>query len=932
MRPNDAMSARFFEMSSSLAARLVGVICLAQAACVADVCGQRCGVAGECPSGFMCEGERNVCVPEDDPGACSVLAAAETPGLVTGAAGASSGGASSAEPSSGGASSDVGNDGSSSGDGEGDGAPDDDTPADVELPVPPLAIGIDAPREVCTSDEVLLELTAHGGAPVAPYRWRLIDAPASFNPREAEGEHVALRGAPPEPGEVVLRVELGDGTTTITESFTLLVRERPRIVTDRLPGLCPGERVETALRLAGGDPSSHELVTRLDPALGLRVEGTTLLGRFSPLGAGDALGAPARDLATADEAASPGTTLELTVRDRYCDGDPREIPIEVLAAGSESCPRILVAASPERAALPPPCLGSDYEQRLLVQQANGAGPHTWRELHGAPGLRFDPAAQLVRGTPLGAGIITLAVTDPGGRTVEVDLPVAPRERCWLAYLAERDDSRRLHLFDARLPQRAAARRAYPQADLGDDGSRAPADVLDFAFSPGGRFVSYRLAPERGPSALRLLDLRSWRERELEFEGSVEKYAWSGADDSAAALAVAFDGGEGRLGGVALSLAASEPATRERREPSLPTPELRYFEPRAARVRSSLFWFDDDHVAFLTPDPVFDAGGLFQAARFDEESVAVLEPRERIEFFDGSRFMPGARGVFAITSEGSPFFVAASGAAEVPHAADVIISPSGAFTARALGGMLQLFRASDPSATPNARPWAQAAGCTSLLAWASGRERIACAAASGAEQSIVFFDLPDPERPSIVPLLRVQGDYRFQRGQHLGNPRLFSPDATRFAFTTGDDLYMVLLDDGTPRIVLAQPIATLASGPAQLSFSPRGAYLSAHAGDSLTLWNLQAERPAPGRVPALLPEPAACTENFLAPDAAWCGGQPSAAITRWSADEDSIAYLDDAGALHVVDLPHDFPRNAHRVPVDDSCADGCLVPGAYEFQR
>ena len=65
-----------------------------------------------------------------------------------------------------------------------------------------------------------------------------------------------------------------------------------------------------------------------EPALGLRVEGTRLVGRFSPAGAGGALGAPANALANPDEAASQGTTLELTVRDRYSPASPHALAMQ----------------------------------------------------------------------------------------------------------------------------------------------------------------------------------------------------------------------------------------------------------------------------------------------------------------------------------------------------------------------------------------------------------------------------------------------------------------------------------------------------------------------------------------------------------------------------------------------------------------------------
>ena len=84
--------------------------------------------------------------------------------------------------------------------------------------------------------------------------------------------------------------------------------------------------------------------------------------------------------------------------------------------------------------------------------------------------------------------------------------------------------------------------------------------------------------------------------------------------------------------------------------------------------------DDSHdVAQATR---YSLEAMLGSLRFDAGLVSVLESRQRLEFFDGSRIMPGARGVFAINAQAEPFFFAASGAPEVPHAPDVMISPSG----------------------------------------------------------------------------------------------------------------------------------------------------------------------------------------------------------------------------------------------------------------
>jgi hypothetical protein len=335
---------------------------------------------------------------------------------------------------------------------------------------------------------------------------------------------------------------------------------------------------------------------------------------------------------------------------------------------------------------------------------------------------------------------------------------------------------------------------------------------------------------------------------------------------------------------------------------------------------------------LATDPTFEAGRLFQSARFDAGTVSLDAPRQRLEFFDGARLLPAPNGMFVVdTSTTRPHFFASNGD-EADHRAGMLVAPSGAFTARATGGVLQVFRAADPSVADSEPVWAQADGCTSILAWARGRERIACAVADDGNQRVAFFDLPDPDLPELVPLDRVQGDYRFLSGEHVGQPRVFAEGGRRFAFSTDDDIYVVRLDDGTPRIEVAASMALLSSAAAsvELSFSASARFFAVHAGDGLGVWNLEAEGDRFGRVSRVLPEPVACSEGPF--DAApWCGSEPSDPSIRWSNDEDALAFRTRAGGLEVEDLSLGYPSAAREISADPSCSDDCVVPGSYVFQ-
>ncbi|HTV23998.1 MAG TPA: hypothetical protein VMG12_35145, partial [Polyangiaceae bacterium] len=435
--------------------------------------------------------------------------------------------------------------------------------------------------------------------------------------------------------------------------------------------------------------------------------------------------------------------------------------------------------------------------------------------------------------------------------------------------------------------------------------------------------------------------QAWREQQLAIDGDVSASTWLGTRDAGAILAVAFErNGDDVLGGVQLAPPAAAPFGL-----ASAAPELVYLNPALASVRSELVGFGADRVAFLTNDPVFAGGQLFQSARFEAGAASVLAARERYEFIGRVDFWPSAHGMFAIDpSLRQAHFFLGDGASEVSHN-DVLIAPSGAYTARVEGGTLRVYRAEDGSASAGAPAWAEAEGCSALLAWARGRERIACAVSAGASpsaggadgavdddtQRVVFFDL-DAEQQRLVELGRVQGDYRFLREQHVGESRLFADGGGRFAFGTDDAIYVVSLDDGAPHIEVDTPASLLSGRPLQLSFSARGGFLAAHAGDGLGVWNLHAEREPFARVGPLLPVPAGCSEDFLRSPTTWCGDGMRDGVMRWSSDEDLIAFRTAAGRLAIEDLSLDFPRGGRVIAVDDACAEGCIVPGAYQFQR
>jgi hypothetical protein len=81
----------------------------------------------------------------------------------------------------------------------------------------------------------------------------------------------------------------------------------------------------------------------------------------------------------------------------------------------------------------------------------------------------------------------------------------------------------------------------------------------------------------------------------------------------------------------------------------------------------------------------------------------------------------------------------------------------------------------------------------------------------------------------------------------------------------------------------------------------------------------------------VPDPSGCGEDVFTQSPAWCGAPASDAITRWSTDEDLLAYRNRAGALQIEDLSLGFPTDTRTIIVDEGCASDCVAPNAYAFQ-
>jgi hypothetical protein len=761
-------------------------------------------------------------------------------------------------------------------------------------------------RAACTGHELRRALQASGG--VGPFRWHVIRAPAGVEPAEATGDELELTGVPSEPGTVL--VELEDATGAIAHSDELVVYDSPQIVTQRLPAICSGEPYAMELAASGGEPGEYVWsaawvddagLTGALAELGLALSGSTLSGE---LGVSESL-APFQ--------------LALAVHDARCEALPVELDLGVVPASSAECPAIGIANAPVIDALPPPCLGNVYSEALTVE--GGEPPYEWRELSVPPGLIFDAPSATLHGVAQGDGIFAVELTDDSARTVQKSYAVVARDKCWLAYVASEQSPARLELVDGRLLGRQpdGARRTFP-ADASADG------VVDYEFSPDGRFIAYRLGPDASSLRLGLLRLSDGQEQEQNLGGSVTAYAWS---RDGAVLAVAFTANNQTfLGGVDVSA-----IDRTRVAPGGRLEGARVLASRGVpSIDSGLTSYDGDRLAFLSRDPSTSALRRLHTTARDAGGFAAASPPAPGDFSEAARLLAGAGGLFVTEPEPPSLrFFPSDGSAPTAHGEGAVPSPAGGFVGVARDGRLQIFGALDTSA-PSAPPFLEASGCTTLLAWANGRDRLACADVRDGRNQIAVFDVRAGSSASLAQLTPMPESYLFPAGAHEGRPRVLSASGGWLAFTSDAELYVSRLDASTTRLWVALPTTALGTRPGALAFSPDETSLLIGAGNSLSLLDLER---AQGSLVSLSPSAVindGCSERFADGADTWCGSTPQLSELAWSSGSDLVAFRSALGTLSVMDVSL-VRQGVVGTPLspDGGCSEACRSSQTARFQ-
>jgi WD40 repeat protein len=750
-----------------------------------------------------------------------------------------------------------------------------------------LQIDVAGPEHGCTTREFTSSWSVDGGA--EPYTWTLLRSPPDFV-LTPSGVQATVEGTPALPGDERVRVRVTDAAGNEGERELIVpVLATPVLSTRELPDVCPNEIYSQAFTTDGA--SAGGLTWSVNPEFteqtGLDFEGDRLTGSFIGV--------------------EPDTfALEVTVTNGSCAADPVELTLAALGEAHPACPNLVAAAKSD--VLPQPCVGQAYEAELLVE--GGSGNYSLEAVTIPGPLSFDEMTQTLAGVLNVRGTATLRVADDNGHTIQQSFELEPRTSCWLAYLSDETGVARVHLFDPELERR----RVVPDNDSADP-------VLDFAFSPDGRALAFRSSSGTETRSVQLVGMTTLEVNPLAF-ASVAAYAWSGDSST---LAVAYDTPNGRyLGG--LDLAVATPGTD-----ALVTA----LTPVQAAVDSELTWFAGSLLGFFA-DFRADVAWMGTTSRVPGGFSPPAIPTD--SFYErGSRLRPGAEGVFLFPpsdldfiyfdADGSPFVLHA----QIPRSVRAL-SPSGRYVARVTEPSLELFPAKRTSsygaATDEVEP-----GCDAILAWAQGRERIACATSEDGGR-VSIFDV-DTNTDELEEAKIVLGSYALPRASHTQRWRGFSRSGAYFAFTSDEALYVASIDDGTPRVLAGYDLAIVAAEDdsvySELAFSPDERFLAVHRSHYLRLFHS-----VPGPVTYVdvsreMRTSERCEEDFSGRTGPYCGAELPAAPYAWSGDSRWLAYQEEAGTLKVMDFRRPEEPRAEWMVVAEPCAETCPGGSAFAYQ-
>jgi hypothetical protein len=609
--------------------------------------------------------------------------------------------------------------------------------------------------------------------------------------------------------------------------------------------------------------------------------------------------------------------FEVGVRNKSTNSDwaKKKLQLTVNGETATACPTIKIRGGNVSDLAPAACETWDYTAEFEV--VGGSPLYGWSAINVPTGLLFDPGLINLSGTPITGGNVTLQVTDGTGRIVQRDFEIPLRKKCWFGYLSDETGANRVHLFDPLLKKRIHR----PATDSTD------VSVVDFKFSPDGKFVAYRVKNADGNYRLSLWQAPRWN-REYDFTlfgTSVTHYEWS-KDSNVLAVSYTDVTGGTMLGGVNV-------ATVDNGASAGYIQGYTVLEAAPASVDSELVWYgtsDDKNVAFHTLDKAsapFRAVGRAHLGTTGFVNVETI--LDEVYYESPVELIPGTDGFYAFLSGSGVADYRRNDDAEISYHGNDAVAPSGRYVAKSDGTNLKIYSARNSSIFDDDPEMVRADQCKNLIAWSTSptsQEHLVCIG----DDNFLWRHSLDTSSNTLIDT-PITNSLEYATNGWSGYQRQVSPSGNWLALTTAEKLYVVSFGSASPTIVGSRALSP-SEQTANIMFSPAEDFVVVRRGNENWLFNVEDITLLSANLGLSRSTAETCHEG---PDGwfssrAWCGSSSNQRQSAWSSDSKLFALVKDTGALVIQDLRQwSTTHQIISIQAVESCKADCM--GASGFQ-